>query len=75
MKIIQIPEEVASDKGRNMLRNPVLKNKYYNICVEAVRGLLRQGSEHVEKPAPEVEILRKLLRDRRKPALTRTGTR
>ncbi len=40
-------------------------------CEETVGGWLRQGPEHVEKPAPEVERLRKMLRDRRRPASTR----
>ena len=35
------------------------RNLEVSGCEEAVGGRLRQGSEHVEKPAPEVEILRK----------------
>ncbi len=43
-------------------------------CEETVGGRLRQGPEHVEKPAPAAERLQKLLRKRRRPPLTRVGT-
>jgi hypothetical protein len=50
---------VPGSEGSIHCRNPEVSG-----CEEAVGGRLRQGSEHVEKPAPEVEILQKA--DRRR---------